>query len=266
MCVCFIFLFYWNNSTFFFPHHTQSVCKPLSAGPHVEERSLMVVMLQSALLQPQRHLQAHRGGEFTLKRTDIELCQWLWVSAAADLRCNNLWLLSMLCSSPVQDLQRIIQGALYRSQFFVWDWSVFRRVMDQFRGLFAKLDQNDDGFVSVAELHDEMKRHGILSADGKVQVIIMIIKSDLIHSFINVLWVTTNLLIEEVSVPSQTIIDSYDKDKDGLLDYKEFLRYLMDREKKWKIHFHDLDKNKCGESRAYGKILHVYLHLSRKHL
>ncbi|TNN88519.1 Calcium-binding mitochondrial carrier protein SCaMC-1-A [Liparis tanakae] len=58
-----------------------------------------------------------------------------------------------------------------------------------------------------------MRKHGILSADGKVQ----------------------------------NIVDSYDKDKDGLLDYKEFLSYMMDRERKWKIHFHDLDKNKCGE-------------------
>lgn len=84
--------------------------------------------------------------------------------------------------------------------------------MDQFRGLFSKLDQNDDGFVSVSELQNEMRKHGILSADGKVQ----------------------------------NIIESYDKNKDGLLDYKEFLGYMMDRERKWKIHFHDLDKNKCG--------------------
>lgn len=42
--------------------------------------------------------------------------------------------------------------------------------MDQFHGLFVKLDQNSDGFISVAELHDEMRKHGILSADGRVQV------------------------------------------------------------------------------------------------
>ncbi|XP_072220133.1 solute carrier family 25 member 24, like isoform X3 [Leuresthes tenuis] len=84
--------------------------------------------------------------------------------------------------------------------------------MDQFHGLFVKLDQNKDGLISVEELHEEMRKHGILSADRKVQ----------------------------------NIIDSYDKDKDGLLDYKEFLGYMTDREKKWKIYFHDLDKNKCG--------------------
>lgn len=50
-----------------------------------------------------------------------------------------------------------------------------------------------------------------------------------------------------MSCPSQNIIDSYDKNKDGLLDYKEFLTYMKDRERKWKIHFHDLDKNKCGK-------------------
>lgn len=43
--------------------------------------------------------------------------------------------------------------------------------MDQFRGLFTKLDQNNDGFVSLEELHNEMKKHGILSRDGKVEVI-----------------------------------------------------------------------------------------------
>ncbi|KAK2895946.1 solute carrier family 25 member 24, like [Channa argus] len=84
--------------------------------------------------------------------------------------------------------------------------------MNQFRDLFLKLDQNHDGFISVAELHNEMRKHGILSADSK----------------------------------AQTIIDSSDKDKDGQLDYEEFLSYMMDRERKWKIYFHDLDKNKCG--------------------
>ncbi|XP_055008037.1 solute carrier family 25 member 24, like [Boleophthalmus pectinirostris] len=84
--------------------------------------------------------------------------------------------------------------------------------MDQFRGLFDKLDQNNDGYISKGELHNEMRKHGILSADGKVQ----------------------------------NIIDSYDQNQDGLLDYKEFLSYMMDREKKWKIHFQDLDRDKCG--------------------
>ncbi|XP_024922140.1 solute carrier family 25 member 24, like [Cynoglossus semilaevis] len=84
--------------------------------------------------------------------------------------------------------------------------------MDQFRGLFVKLDQDKDGFVSVSELHSEMKKHGIITTDGRVQ----------------------------------NIVDSYDKNKDGLLDYHEFLSYMTDREKKWKIYFNDLDKNKCG--------------------
>ncbi|XP_071780475.2 solute carrier family 25 member 24, like [Centroberyx gerrardi] len=84
--------------------------------------------------------------------------------------------------------------------------------MDQFRGLFHKLDKDKDGFISVSELHSEMRKYGVLSMDDKVQ----------------------------------NIIGSYDRDKDGRLDYNEFLSYMMDREKKWKIYFHDLDKNKCG--------------------
>lgn len=65
---------------------------------------------------------------------------------------------------------------------------------------------------------------------------------------------------------SQNIIDSYDKNKDGLLDYAEFLSYMMDRERKWKIYFHDLDKNKCGEqSEPYLlRILHIHVHISQR--
>lgn len=44
--------------------------------------------------------------------------------------------------------------------------------MDQFRGLFAKLDKNKDGLISMSELEDEMKKHGILLVDRKVQVTI----------------------------------------------------------------------------------------------
>lgn len=42
--------------------------------------------------------------------------------------------------------------------------------MDQFRALFAKLDQDKDGFISVSELHSEMKKHGIISVNDKAQV------------------------------------------------------------------------------------------------
>ncbi|XP_063076321.1 solute carrier family 25 member 24, like [Engraulis encrasicolus] len=84
--------------------------------------------------------------------------------------------------------------------------------MDQFRDLFAKLDKNNDGFVSVEELHNEMRRIGVTAAQEK----------------------------------SQTIVNNYDQNKDGRLDYDEFLGYIMDRERKWIINFHALDKNKCG--------------------
>lgn len=118
--------------------------------------------------------------------------------------------------------------------------------MDQFHELFVKLDQNKDGFVSVAELQDEMRKHGILSADGKVQVTNSF-KS--IYRLFNLYFFLKNLLFKGPFSFFQSIIDSYDRDKDGLLDYQEFLSYMMDRERKWKIHFHDLDKNKCGELR-----------------
>ncbi|KAJ3594366.1 hypothetical protein NHX12_003673 [Muraenolepis orangiensis] len=84
--------------------------------------------------------------------------------------------------------------------------------MDHFRGLFVKLDKDNNGFISVEELHNEMKKSGILPTEKKVK----------------------------------SVVDGYDLNKDGRLDYNEFLHYMMDREKQWKIHFHDLDKNQCG--------------------
>eukprot|EP00063_Salmo_salar_P021983 XP_013996818.1 PREDICTED: calcium-binding mitochondrial carrier protein SCaMC-3-like [Salmo salar] len=86
--------------------------------------------------------------------------------------------------------------------------------MDQFRGLFVKLDKNNDGSISVEELHNEMKKTGIMAADQK----------------------------------AQNVVNNYDRNKDGRLDYDEFLSYMRDREKKWRIHFMALDKNNCGVS------------------
>ncbi|KAA0718947.1 Calcium-binding mitochondrial carrier protein SCaMC-3 [Triplophysa tibetana] len=45
---------------------------------------------------------------------------------------------------------------------------------------------------------------------------------------------------------AQAILSKYDQNKDGRLSYQEFLIYMMDREKKWKIDFHALDMNKSG--------------------
>lgn len=42
-------------------------------------------------------------------------------------------------------------------------------------------------------------------------------------------------------------MSSYDQNEDGRLNYQEFLIYMMDKEKKWKIDFHALDRNKCGK-------------------
>ncbi|XP_066537448.1 solute carrier family 25 member 24, like isoform X2 [Hoplias malabaricus] len=45
---------------------------------------------------------------------------------------------------------------------------------------------------------------------------------------------------------SRIIVSNSDRNKDGRLDYEEFLSYMMDREKKWKIDFQMLDRNKRG--------------------
>ncbi|XP_006634834.2 solute carrier family 25 member 24, like isoform X1 [Lepisosteus oculatus] len=82
----------------------------------------------------------------------------------------------------------------------------------QFRSLFLRLDANSDGFIAVDELRKEMKKIGVSAAEEK----------------------------------AQAILGDYDLNNDGRLDYEEFLTYMMDREKKWKINFQVLDKNNCG--------------------
>ncbi|KAI7810086.1 solute carrier family 25 member 24, like isoform X2 [Triplophysa rosa] len=84
--------------------------------------------------------------------------------------------------------------------------------MDHFRSLFDKLVKNKDGFISVEELHSEMRRIGVVPICEK----------------------------------AQAILSKYDQNKDGRLSYQEFLIYMMDREKTWKIDFHALDRNKSG--------------------
>ncbi|XP_035278620.1 solute carrier family 25 member 24, like [Anguilla anguilla] len=98
--------------------------------------------------------------------------------------------------------------------------------MDQFRSIFLKLDKNEDGFITVDELRKEMTKIGISSVDEK----------------------------------AQAIVGKYDKNNDEHLDYEEFLSYMMDREKKWKIHFQTLDKNKCGAI-DQDEIMHLFKEL-----
>ncbi|XP_056320673.1 solute carrier family 25 member 24, like [Danio aesculapii] len=84
--------------------------------------------------------------------------------------------------------------------------------MDHFRGLFDKLDKNNDGFISTVELQSEMRRIGVEPVNEKVKA----------------------------------VLSSYDKNEDGRLSYQEFLVYMMDKEKKWKIDFHAIDRNESG--------------------
>ncbi|XP_041126262.1 solute carrier family 25 member 24, like [Polyodon spathula] len=84
--------------------------------------------------------------------------------------------------------------------------------MDKFYKLFQKLDSNNDGYIRVEELHSEMKKIGVVSADDK----------------------------------ARGILRMYDTNASGRLEYDEFLSYMMDTEKKWKINFQLIDKNKSG--------------------
>ncbi|KAG9273712.1 calcium-binding mitochondrial carrier protein SCaMC-1-B-like [Astyanax mexicanus] len=90
--------------------------------------------------------------------------------------------------------------------------SVDQEVMEQFESLFCKLDRNRDGFISVEELQEEMRRVGVVCGEEKARI----------------------------------IVSNSDRDQDGRLNYEEFLNYIMDQEKKWKIDFQNLDKNNRG--------------------
>lgn len=135
--------------------------------------------------------------------------------------------------------------------------------MDHFRGLFDKLDKNKDGFISREELHSEMRRIGVEPVCEKVQVRFSIVYLDINCGDVQVIILLCSLsglgytyfLGEQIIVYIiilyysfvQAILSHYDQNEDGRLSYQEFLIYIMDREKKWKIDFHALDRNKCGK-------------------
>ncbi|XP_064194633.1 mitochondrial adenyl nucleotide antiporter SLC25A24-like [Anguilla rostrata] len=89
-----------------------------------------------------------------------------------------------------------------------WDAESKRSYED----LFEKLDTNKDGKVDVAELRAGLKAMGISFRKGA----------------------------------AQKIVTSWDKNKDGSLDFQEFSRYLKEHEKKLRLTFKSLDKNNDG--------------------
>lgn len=135
--------------------------------------------------------------------------------------------------------------------------------MDHFRGLFDRLDKNKDGFISREELQSEMRRIGVEPVCEKVQVRFSIGYLDINRISVQVIILLCSLsglgytyfLGEQIIAYiiilyysfAQAILSHYDQNEDGRLSYQEFLIYIMDREKKWKIDFHALDRNKCGK-------------------
>ncbi|XP_044157603.1 calcium-binding mitochondrial carrier protein SCaMC-1 [Bufo gargarizans] len=82
--------------------------------------------------------------------------------------------------------------------------------------LFAKLDINQDGKVDILELQQGLKAMGMAVAAGA----------------------------------EEKIVAAGDTNKDGHLDFGEFMKYLEEHEKKMKIAFTSLDKNKDGKIEA----------------
>uniref|UniRef100_A0A8B9XUM0 Mitochondrial adenyl nucleotide antiporter SLC25A24 n=1 Tax=Bos mutus grunniens TaxID=30521 RepID=A0A8B9XUM0_BOSMU len=86
----------------------------------------------------------------------------------------------------------------------------------RYETLFQKLDRNGDGVVDISELQEGLKSLGIpLGQDAE-----------------------------------EKIFTTGDVNKDGKLDFEEFMKYLKDHEKKMKLAFKSLDKNNDGKIEA----------------
>ncbi|XP_063282159.1 mitochondrial adenyl nucleotide antiporter SLC25A24 [Pelobates fuscus] len=82
--------------------------------------------------------------------------------------------------------------------------------------LFNKLDINKDGKVDITELQEGLRAMGMPTGKGA----------------------------------EEKIVAAGDTNKDGQLDFGEFIKYLEEHEKKMKIAFTSLDKNKDGRIEA----------------
>ncbi|XP_053549760.1 calcium-binding mitochondrial carrier protein SCaMC-1 [Bombina bombina] len=82
--------------------------------------------------------------------------------------------------------------------------------------LFSKLDVNKDGKVDILELQQGLRSMGMAVGRGA----------------------------------EEKIVAAGDTNKDGQLDFAEFIKYLEDHEKKMKIAFTSLDKNEDGKIEA----------------
>ncbi|XP_036308668.1 calcium-binding mitochondrial carrier protein SCaMC-1 [Pipistrellus kuhlii] len=99
----------------------------------------------------------------------------------------------------------------------------------RYESLFRQLDRNGDGVIDIGELREGLRSLGIpLGPDAEEKIFV-----------------------------------TGDIDKDGKLDFQEFMQYLKDHEKKMKLAFKSLDKNSDGKIEA-SEIIQSFLNLGIK--
>ncbi|KAK2106940.1 hypothetical protein P7K49_016454 [Saguinus oedipus] len=116
--------------------------------------------------------------------------------------------------------------------------------MDSLYGdLFWYLDYNEDRTLDISELQEGLEDVGVIHSLEEAKIGLTVAVGG--ASPENSAPTTPNIVFQRSTVGTfpQKIFTTGDVNKDGKLDFEEFMKYLKDHEKKMKLAFKSLDKN-----------------------